>query len=383
MNDQETNSEDLAQRFKKVFKHEPGFPEDMSLEEKVELVAERNRILQETKDEALKAKMKNIAKLSREVEKREKALKEEGARELKKLDARAREDGITFTKDGKVILATDKKRTSNTSAQTEVITNNDISTQNKAVATQTEVQSNNPQSTHSKKNTSEVGTHVNSENSMGGNLNNTKTQNQPQKHEHIANKPSQNSYQATQPKKEGFFSTIKKLTKKVLEILTNNNNTIYETHKTELMNRRNKVQNKNMDDKLQINNKTFHLTPGKTFKYQVSNVSINIIYSSQSYIGITGPRTESIMNFHINGKKQCEVHPGESFNYSASGLIVTVMNNSQICQQSIIYHAVLNKSDVNKKVFQEVREVRNTNTDNFTPASTPNKQDKAGGRAKS
>lgn len=68
----------LKKKFKDVFGRSPGaFPEGTSLEDKVNYITERTEALKAVKSKELESKMENIAKLNKELEKRQKQNDEE------------------------------------------------------------------------------------------------------------------------------------------------------------------------------------------------------------------------------------------------------------------------------------------------------------------
>ncbi|WP_265017821.1 MULTISPECIES: hypothetical protein [unclassified Wolbachia] len=74
----QTSQESVEKKFKDVFERSPGaFPEGTSLEEKVNYIAKGTEALKAVKNKELENKMENIAKLNKELEKRQKQNDEE------------------------------------------------------------------------------------------------------------------------------------------------------------------------------------------------------------------------------------------------------------------------------------------------------------------
>ncbi|UVW84352.1 hypothetical protein [Wolbachia endosymbiont of Aedes albopictus] len=74
----QTSKESVEKKFKDVFERSPGaFPEGTSLEEKVNYIAKGTKALKAVKSKELENKMENIAKLNKELEKRQRQNDEE------------------------------------------------------------------------------------------------------------------------------------------------------------------------------------------------------------------------------------------------------------------------------------------------------------------
>lgn len=74
----QTSKESVGKKFKDVFERSPGaFPEGTSLEEKVNYIAKGTKALKAVKSKELENKMENIAKLNKELEKRQRQNDEE------------------------------------------------------------------------------------------------------------------------------------------------------------------------------------------------------------------------------------------------------------------------------------------------------------------
>ncbi|KLT23056.1 hypothetical protein wVul_0259 [Wolbachia endosymbiont of Armadillidium vulgare str. wVulC] len=74
----QTSKESVEKKFKDVFERSPGaFPEGTSLEEKVDRIAKGTKALRAMKSEELENKMENIAKLNKELERRQRQENEE------------------------------------------------------------------------------------------------------------------------------------------------------------------------------------------------------------------------------------------------------------------------------------------------------------------
>lgn len=74
----QTSKESVEKKFKDVFERSPGaFPEGTSLEEKVNYIAKGTKALKAVKSKKLENKMENIAKLNKELEKRQRQNDEE------------------------------------------------------------------------------------------------------------------------------------------------------------------------------------------------------------------------------------------------------------------------------------------------------------------
>ncbi|WP_353270451.1 hypothetical protein [Wolbachia endosymbiont (group A) of Myopa testacea] len=74
----QTSKESVKKKFKDVFERSPGaFPEGTSLEEKVNYIAKGTKALKAVKSKELENKMENIAKLNKELEKRQRQNDEE------------------------------------------------------------------------------------------------------------------------------------------------------------------------------------------------------------------------------------------------------------------------------------------------------------------
>ncbi|WP_353274617.1 hypothetical protein [Wolbachia endosymbiont (group B) of Hofmannophila pseudospretella] len=68
----------VEKKFKDVFKRSPGaFPEGSSLEEKVDRIAKGTKALKAIKDNELEGRMKNVAELNKELQRRQRQENEE------------------------------------------------------------------------------------------------------------------------------------------------------------------------------------------------------------------------------------------------------------------------------------------------------------------
>ncbi|WP_253299916.1 hypothetical protein [Wolbachia endosymbiont of Chironomus riparius] len=86
--------DEIKEKFSKVFAHSPHpFPEGTSLEDKVKYISEGTKQVQAIREKNLIQKMENISKLSQELESKKKLFKEEGRKNLEKINKRLEENG--------------------------------------------------------------------------------------------------------------------------------------------------------------------------------------------------------------------------------------------------------------------------------------------------
>lgn len=388
----------VEKKFKDVFERPPGaFPEGTSLEEKVDQIAKGTEALKAMKSKELKNKMENIAKLNKELERRQKQndkeidklerstqelRKEFGTSKRSRLGIIPQEAGqpprIEGLRDNKEFQDTPRKTTT-------AVKDLEHNTQKKT--TEASVQTDTQPSKHDSVSKSSVKEKLNTE--LG------KKDNTPQ--------PQENQ------KEEGFSSLLKRFVKKILEKLlgedeksVENARGIKEDAQRDTSN--NEKQQKSMDQSsfININGKRFDLEPEKAFNYQDKALNISITYNSPENLqrdtisphtantidlNVTDreynvqnqlrPETEqhlqrdtassniaNAINLNINGKEY-SVQPGESFNYKSPGLEISVVNGHQ---QSKNLDKILNQD---KSISEGLKEATKLENPAITPIHTP------------
>ncbi|MGL9717171.1 MAG: hypothetical protein ACR5K9_00395 [Wolbachia sp.] len=114
-----TSQKDVEKRFKDVFGRSPGpFPEGTSLEEKVNYIAKRAKTLKAARSKELESKMEDVAKLSKEFEKRKRQNDEEIDKLVRSTQELRKEFGYTAT-NKRSRLPQEAKQTAEASTQTD------------------------------------------------------------------------------------------------------------------------------------------------------------------------------------------------------------------------------------------------------------------------
>ncbi|KAF5271862.1 hypothetical protein FQR65_LT17557 [Abscondita terminalis] len=244
----QTSKESVGKKFKDVFERSPGaFPEGTSLEEKVNYIAKGTEALKAVKNKELENKMENIAKLNKELEKRQKQNDEEIDKLRRSTQELRKEFGTSKRSRLGVIPQEVRQGTQTTEAPVQTASEHDSQTVNPSVSK------------------SSVKEKLNTELD--------KKDNTPQ--------PQENQ------KEEGFLSLLKRFVKKILEKLlgegekdVENARGMKEDAQRDTSN--NEMQQKSIDQSsfININGKEFNLEPEKAFNYQDKALNINITYNS-------------------------------------------------------------------------------------------------------
>ncbi|MFP3014905.1 MAG: hypothetical protein ACEY3B_01075 [Wolbachia sp.] len=341
----QTSKESVEKKFKDVFERSPGaFPEGTSLEEKVNYIAKGTKALKAVKSKELENKMENIAKLNKELEKRQRQNDEEidklrrSTQELRKeFDTSKRSragailqearqdtqlsrieglhDNLEFqeavsnleetTAEGEQFGRSGQKETSvqadiqlpgNVWAQipsepkSQVVSPSASKDSTEVADTLGKTSAKDKSFKQSGQKTSEVSAQtdeVPSEHNAGFSLSrNLKREKSNNKKLEQGEKDSAPQPQENQ-KEEELFSLLKRFVKKILEkLLGEDEKSVENTHDMREAAQRNtlnnEVQQKSMDQSsfININGKEFNLEPEKAFNYQDKALKVSITYNS-------------------------------------------------------------------------------------------------------
>lgn len=307
----------VEKKFKDVFKRSPGaFPEGTSLEEKVDHIAKGTKALKAARSQELEDKMKNVAELNKELQRRQRQENEEISKLTRSTQELRKEFGI------------------NKSSRPD---SNDKSLQEtKQISKQKDI---GVQASMTTKSSEEL-----------------KQDDTPQ--------PQENQ------KEEGLLSLLGRFLKKILEKLfggdeknVENARDTKEAAQKSISN--NGIQQHNMSQSsfININGKEFNLEPGKAFNYQDKALNIKITYNSSEQ-DTTFPNVTNAINLNIDGKEH-NVQPGESFNYKGPGLEISVMNGNQ---QSKTFDKILSQD---QSISEGLKQATKLDDPSVTPVNTP------------
>ncbi|GFY65364.1 uncharacterized protein TNIN_38661 [Trichonephila inaurata madagascariensis] len=236
----QASKESVEKKFKDVFERSPGpFPEGTSLEEKVDQIAKETKALKAVKSKELENKMENIAKLNKELEKRQRQNDEEIDKLRRSTQELRKEFGTSKRSRSGAIL-----QEAGQLSRIEGLRDNK------------EFQDTPRKTTAKDKNVEQMRGSVKGSKPEPGKKDNTP---QPQENQ----------------KEEGFLSLLERFVKKILEKLlgedeksVENARGIKEDAQRDTSN--NEKQQKSMDQSsfININGKRFDLEPEKAFNYQ-------------------------------------------------------------------------------------------------------------------
>ncbi|WP_353279336.1 hypothetical protein [Wolbachia endosymbiont (group B) of Xanthorhoe designata] len=340
----------VEKKFKDVFKRSPGaFPEGSSLEEKVDRIAKGTKALKAIKDNELEGRMKNVAELNKELQRRQRQENEEIRKLTRSTQELRKEFGINKSSRPD---SNDKslQETKQISKQKDIGVRASMTTKSSEELKQPD---------NNDKPLREIN-QISKQKGMG--VQNSKSSKELKQDD--TPQPQENQ------KEEGLLSLLGRFLKKILEKLfggdeknVENARDTKEAAQKSISN--NGIQQHSMSQSsfININGKEFNLEPGKAFNYQDKALNIKITYNSSEQ-DTTFPNVTNVINLNIDGKEH-NVQPDESFNYKGPGLEISVMNGNQ---QSKNFDKILSQD---QSISEGLKQATKLDDPSVTPVNTP------------
>ncbi|QOD38072.1 hypothetical protein [Candidatus Wolbachia massiliensis] len=382
--------ENVEKKFKDVFERSPGaFSEGASLEEKVGYIAKRTKALNAKKNKELESKMKNVAELSKELESRESHATEKVHQDFERIAELDRQyEGKGIFRSEKVAESQDNKKLQDapreTTAEGKAEGKSVEQNERKEVSMQTDMQPSKVEGLRDNPEFQEAASNL-KKNTASQAVGSFSVSRSPTREKSSDKKPESNRKDNTpQPqedhgkKEEGLFSLLKRLIKKVLEkLLDEDEKSVKNTRNMKgdaqrnMPNSEEQQKSMNQGSFININGKQFDLEPEKTFNYQdkALNLTINVTSNqlkpeTEQHLQQGTTALANTINLNINGKEY-NIQPGESFNHESPGLKVSVVNGHQ---QSKNFDKILSQDQGISESLKQVTQLENPA---ITPANTP------------